>query len=88
VRLRRRGFAAGPVYFSPAAAAYSWASGAPWEDVLRISALDEGDLAMLVYRTADNLRQLEGLGRSHPELAKSAGRAIESLLREPVAVPI
>ena len=40
-----------------------------------ISGLDEGDLAMLIYRTADSLRQLEGLTQSHPHLAASATEA-------------
>ncbi len=42
---------------------------------------------MLIYRTADSLRQLEGLTRSHPRLAASATKAIQRLLREPVEVP-
>jgi hypothetical protein len=42
---------------------------------------------MLIYRTADNLRQLEGLDQSHPLLAASATEAIRRLLREPVPVP-
>jgi hypothetical protein len=52
-----------------------------------MSGLDEGDLAMLIYRTADSLRQLEGLVTSHPRLAASASAAIERLLREPVVLP-
>jgi ATP-dependent RNA helicase HelY len=88
MRLRQQGFPTSPLPFLPAAAAYSWSSGASWEEVLQMSSLDEGDLAMLIYRTADNLRQLEGLAQSHPYLASCADRAIESLLREPVVVPI
>jgi len=86
-RLRQNEFVAYPISFWPAAAAYSWASGGSWEEVLELSGLDEGDLAMLIYRTADNLRQLEGLDRSHPALAASATEAVRRLLREPVPVP-
>jgi ATP-dependent RNA helicase HelY len=86
-RLRQSGFAANPLSFWPAAAIYFWISGAKWEELLDISGLDEGDLAMLIYRTADSLRQLEGLSQSHPHLAASATEAIKRLLREPVQVP-
>jgi hypothetical protein len=48
--------------------------------------MDEGDLAMIVLRTADHLRQLETLGQTHPQLAATAGEAIRMLLREPVMV--
>jgi superfamily II RNA helicase len=86
-RLRQEGFLVNPLPFWPAAAIYSWISGATWEELGEISGLDEGDLAMLIYRTADSLRQLEGLTRSHPRLAASATKAIQRLLREPVEVP-
>jgi superfamily II RNA helicase len=86
-RLRQSGFAANPLSFWPAAAIYFWIAGAKWEELMDISGLDEGDLAMLIYRTADSLRQLEGLTQSHPHLAASAAEAIQRLLREPVQVP-
>ncbi|MGD8987822.1 MAG: DEAD/DEAH box helicase [Syntrophobacterales bacterium] len=86
-RLRQQGFLVNPLPFWPAAAIYFWISGASWEELGEISGLDEGDLAMLIYRTADSLRQLEGLTRSHPRLAASATKAIQRLLREPVEVP-
>jgi hypothetical protein len=54
---------------------------------MEVSGLDEGDLAMLICRTADSLRQLEGLTLTHPLLAASATEAIQILLREPVVVP-
>jgi len=87
LRLRHNNFAVNPISFWSAAAAHAWASGATWDEVLELSGLDEGDLATLIYRTADNLRQLEGLSQSHPTLAASATEAIGRLLREPVPVP-
>jgi superfamily II RNA helicase len=87
LRLRHNHFAVNPISFWPAAAAHAWASGASWDEVLELSGLDEGDLATLIYRTADNLRQIEGLSQSHPSLAASATEAIARLLREPVPVP-
>ena len=86
-RLRAQGFVVQPLSFWPAAAIYSWIRGATWDELVTISGLDEGDLAMLIYRTADSLRQLEGLSQSHPRLAASATEAIERLLREPVVIP-
>ena len=86
-RLRAQGFVVQPLSFWPAAAIYFWIRGATWDELLAISGLDEGDLAMLIYRTADSLRQLEGLSQTHPRLAASATEAIERLLREPVVIP-
>jgi len=86
-RLRAQGFMVQPLSFWPAAAIYFWIRGASWDQLLAISGLDEGDLAMLIYRTADSLRQLEGLSQTHPRLAASATEAIERLLREPVVIP-
>lgn len=81
------GFATPPIQFWPAATIYTWASGVNWQEVVSLSGLDEGDLAMLIYRTADNLRQLVSLKETHPELAETAKEAIKLLLREPVIVP-
>ena len=86
-RLRQQGFAVNPLSFWPAAAIHTWASGSSWGELLETSGLDEGDLAMLIYRTADSLRQLEGLVLTHPFLAACATEAIQGLLREPVLVP-
>jgi superfamily II RNA helicase len=86
-RLRAQGFVFQALSFWPAAAIYSWIRGSTWEELVAISGLDEGDLAMLIYRTADSLRQLEGLSQTHPRLAASATEAIELLLREPVVIP-
>jgi len=84
----RWGFATPPIQFWPAATIYAWASGSNWQEVMHLCGLDEGDLAMLIYRTADNLRQLVSLKETYPELAQAAKEAIELLLREPVVVPV
>jgi superfamily II RNA helicase len=78
------GFEVRPMYMRPAAALYAWATGQSWERVLQISELEEGDLAMLILRTADNLRHIRSLGRVFPEAAESAALAVEAILREPV----
>ena len=78
------GFEVRTMYMRPAAAIYAWATGQSWEKVLQISELEEGDLAMLILRTADNLRHIRSLNRVFPEAAESASLAVEAILREPV----
>jgi superfamily II RNA helicase len=63
---------------------YAWAQGQSWEQVLKIAELEEGDLAMLVLRTADHLRHIRRLKPVFPEAARTADAAIERILREPV----
>jgi ATP-dependent RNA helicase HelY len=79
------GFEARPIVLWPAATIYAWANGQPWEKVLEIGGMAEGDLAMLVTRTADNLRQIASLTKVYPAIARSALDAIDMILREPVA---
>ncbi len=79
-----KGFHNPRIFFWPAAALYAWSGGAPWEDLLSMAPVDEGDMASLVMRTADHLRQVAGLRESHPEIASCADEAISAILREPV----
>jgi len=78
------GFEARGLYLRPAAALFSWANASPWERVVRISEMEEGDLAMLVLRTADNLRHVRGLAEVFPQAAESAAKGLELILRDPV----
>ena len=79
-----QGFEVRPVLFWPSATVYAWANGQPWERVLEIAGMAEGDLAMLVLRTADNLRQIAALTKVYPAIARSALEAISIILREPI----
>jgi len=79
-----RGFEVRQLYLRPAVAMYVWATGQSWEKVVSVSDLEEGTLAMLVLRTADNLRHIRALAGVFPEASKTAGTAIELILREPV----
>ena len=83
---KRRGFAHVPILFWPAAALFMWARGMPWDKLLEFVSVDEGDLASLVMRTADHLRQVANLKQTHPELADVAEHAVEMILREPVFI--
>jgi len=82
----KRGFQSPPILFWPAAALFMWARGVPWEELLRLVAADEGDMASLIMRTADHLRQVADLRETHPELAFVAVQAIDLILREPVYI--
>jgi superfamily II RNA helicase len=78
------GFEGRAFYLRPAAAMHAWAKGGSWEHALETAEMEEGDLAMLILRTADNLRHIAGLAEFFPEAAAAATRAVERLLREPV----
>ncbi len=82
----KRGFENPPIFFWPAAALYLWAKGVPWQQLLSIIPIDEGDMASLIVRTADHLRQVTNLEESHPRLVSVAYTAIEQILREPVFI--
>jgi hypothetical protein len=55
-----------------------------WEMVVELSDLEEGNLAMLILRTADNLRHIRSLAHVFPDAAESAAAAVEAILRDPV----
>lgn len=85
-RLQSDGFETPPLPFWAVVVVYHWARGNSWEKIREISGMDEGDLAMIILRTSDHLRQIEALAETHPRLAATAGEAIRMLLREPVLV--
>ena len=82
----RRGFENPQILFWPGAALYLWAKGVPWEQLTSFIPVAEGDMASLIVRTADHLRQVANLEVSHPALAASAEDAIKLILREPVFI--
>lgn len=82
--MQDRGFPVRPLLVKPAAAVYAWASGHPWEKLASDSEMEEGDLAMLILRTADHLRHIRTLTRAFPETARTAALAEDLILKEPV----
>ena len=86
-RLRQWRFATPPLPLTAAAAVFAWGLMGEFEDVAAIYGGGEGDLAQLIYRTADNLRQLASLEDTHPNLARTSREAVELLLRPPAVVP-
>ncbi len=79
-----RGFHTPFIAFWPSAILYLWAEGADWERLSSLVSVGEGDLASLIMRTADHLRQVAALKETHPGLAHTAQRGITLILREPV----
>jgi superfamily II RNA helicase len=70
--------------FSAAAAVMRWAKGMKWEELVRQTRAEEGDLFRLLSRTGESLMQIGNLRESHPAAARVAYEAAESILREPV----
>jgi len=44
----------------------------------------DGDFAMLISRTADNLNQISSLKDTHPEISELASKGKSAILREPM----
>lgn len=83
-RLKAGGFPVAPLFLWPAVVIYEWAAGGDWDRIIRKAGIADGDMAMLIMRTADNLRQIMSLRESHPEMAALATEARGAILREPV----
>jgi len=83
-RLEAAGFTTAKLHPAAGAAMYDWAQGHSWDSVIKAAGIAEGDMATLVLRTADNLRQIASLRDAYPEIAACALKAREVILREPV----
>ncbi|MDO9586054.1 MAG: DEAD/DEAH box helicase [Syntrophales bacterium] len=83
-RMAAAGFSTNPLYLWTSSVIYDWAQGEDWDEIVHKMGIADGDLAMLVLRTADNLRQIASLRDTHPEVASLAIKAREAILREPV----
>jgi ATP-dependent RNA helicase HelY len=83
-RMKAAEFSVTPLYLWTSSTVYDWAKGGDWDDIIRKAGIADGDMAKLILRTADNLRQIMSLKETHPEMAALAFRARQSILREPV----
>jgi len=83
-RLENAGFATARLHALAGVAMYFWAQEHSWDSVIKATGIAEGDMATLVLRTADNLRQIASLKDTYPDIAGCAQRARETILREPV----
>jgi superfamily II RNA helicase len=70
--------------FSAAATAEHWADGASWDNLVRETKAEEGDLVRLLSRTGEALLQIANLHKSNPNAAQVARDAAEVILREPI----
>ena len=80
------GFEVRPILLWPSVVLYAWANGESWERILGATGMEEGDLAMMVSRTADNLRQIASLSHVYPDVSKCALEGIAKILRDPVVL--
>lgn len=81
----QQGLEPGPeINFSAAAAVARWAGGAEWAELVRETRAEEGDLVRMLSRTGESLLQIAGLKAAQPAAARTAARAAEAVLREPV----
>ena len=83
-RLEAAGFPVVKFHTAAGAAVYYWAQEHSWDSVIKATGIAEGDMATLILRTADNLRQIASLKDTYPEIAACAYKAREAILREPV----
>jgi superfamily II RNA helicase len=72
------------INFSAAATAARWASGVEWAELVKETRAEEGDLVRMLSRTGESLLQIAGLRVAKAEAARTAARAAEAILREPV----
>ncbi len=80
----RRGFVPTELHLAPAITIHRWATGTAWDKVVREAGIEEGDLANLVFRTADNLRHIATLRQVFPEQALAASQAVDLIMKEPL----
>lgn len=79
-----RGFDFPAITFWPCAGTLLWTSQVEWDELTENLSADEGDLAMMLLRTADHLRQLIGLEDHEPELAAAAKQGVQLIMRPPL----
>ena len=79
-----KGFETKSLFLGPAVTIHAWATGQSWEKIVSASEIAEGNLAMLILRTADNLRHIRALKQFFPEAAETAKKSIELIIKEPV----
>ncbi|MBU4463804.1 MAG: DEAD/DEAH box helicase [Proteobacteria bacterium] len=85
-RLTDKGFEVRPLFLRPALTIYAWATGQSWEKVVSVSRIEEGNLVMLILRTADHLRHIRALREVFPRAAATSEKSIELIMRDPVII--
>lgn len=63
----------------------AWVAGASWEQVARDSTLDDGDIARLLSRVVDVLRQAMHCKHLDAGLRDVARDAVRQMVRQPIS---
>jgi len=63
----------------------AWASGVSWQDIMAGCNLDDGDMARLLARTVDMLKQISHNDALLPYLRDPARAAFQAMNRKPIA---
>lgn len=63
----------------------AWAAGSSWNDIMKDSSLDDGDIARLLSRTVDLLRHAYFCDGLPPRLRAAARKAMKAMNRNPIA---
>jgi superfamily II RNA helicase len=79
-----RDFPVPDIMFWPVASVFLWAEEVDWNELITHVGADEGDLAMVILRTADHLRQLMALSDVEPEIAATARTSMELIMKPPL----
>eukprot|EP00200_Dunaliella_tertiolecta_P005053 CAMPEP_0202359206 /NCGR_PEP_ID=MMETSP1126-20121109/12588_1 /ASSEMBLY_ACC=CAM_ASM_000457 /TAXON_ID=3047 /ORGANISM="Dunaliella tertiolecta, Strain CCMP1320" /LENGTH=1135 /DNA_ID=CAMNT_0048952565 /DNA_START=212 /DNA_END=3620 /DNA_ORIENTATION=- len=66
----------------------AWAAGATWAQIMADSSLDDGDVARLLVRTIDLLKQMTYNSTLLPHLREAAMLALRSMDRKPITDPM
>ena len=72
------------INLSAAAAAERWTGGMAWDELVKRTSAEEGDLFRLLARTGEALMQIAHLKNSNPKAADIARTTAEVILREPI----
>lgn len=72
------------INLSAAAAAERWTAGMSWDDLVRRTSAEEGDLVRLLSRTGEALLQVANLKEANPSASAIARETSKIILREPV----
>lgn len=72
------------INLSAAAAAERWTGGMAWDELVKRTQAEEGDLFRLLSRTGEALVQIAQLRASNPEAARIASETADMILRDPI----
>ncbi|MEJ7618448.1 MAG: hypothetical protein WKF30_16125 [Pyrinomonadaceae bacterium] len=72
------------INLSAAGTATRWAEGEKWNNLVRETRAEEGDLVRMLSRAGEALLQISHLRDAHPAAAHTAAHAASLILREPV----